>query len=157
MMKALSVKQPWAGMIAAGLKTIETRTWATGYRGPILLVASKKPVYPGQVGQCSHCLQFSDRVEFDVIGADTRNVFCNICGKETGVTFFDASLSGRAQCIAELAECHVMSKLDEAAACCRIYPGAYSWVLENIRPLKPFEVKGQLGLFDVQLTNGVVL
>ena len=42
-MKALSIKQPWANMIAAGEKTIETRTWATPYRGRLLLVSSKRP------------------------------------------------------------------------------------------------------------------
>lgn len=40
---ALSVRQPWASMIADGDKTIETRTWATQWRGPILIVASQKP------------------------------------------------------------------------------------------------------------------
>ena len=42
-MKALSIKQPWANLIVAGKKTIETRTWATPYRGEILLVSSKSP------------------------------------------------------------------------------------------------------------------
>ena len=40
-MKALSVRQPWASMLVAGLKTIELRTWAVDYRGPIAIVASK--------------------------------------------------------------------------------------------------------------------
>jgi len=42
-MKALSVRQPWANLIAAGKKTIETRKWATDYRGQILIVSSKTP------------------------------------------------------------------------------------------------------------------
>ena len=42
-MKALSVKQPWANMIASGEKTIEVRTRATKYRGPLLIVSSLKP------------------------------------------------------------------------------------------------------------------
>lgn len=42
-MKALSLKQPWANMVAEGLKTIETRTWSVSYRGPLLIVSSKKP------------------------------------------------------------------------------------------------------------------
>jgi len=40
-MKALSVRQPWANMIAVGLKKIEVRTWRTKYRGNILICASK--------------------------------------------------------------------------------------------------------------------
>lgn len=42
-MKALSVKQPWAELIARGEKTIEVRDWATKHRGPLLIVASKRP------------------------------------------------------------------------------------------------------------------
>lgn len=38
---ALSVKQPWAALIVAGLKTVEIRTWATRVRGPVLVHASK--------------------------------------------------------------------------------------------------------------------
>jgi hypothetical protein len=45
-MKCLSVKQPWANLIASGRKTIETRTWPTGYRGDLLIVASKSPPIP---------------------------------------------------------------------------------------------------------------
>ncbi|MCK4783342.1 MAG: ASCH domain-containing protein [Desulfobacteraceae bacterium] len=46
-MKALSIKQPYASLIAIGKKTIETRTWATNYRGKLLIVSSKKPVEKG--------------------------------------------------------------------------------------------------------------
>lgn len=39
--KGLSLKQPWAEMLISGRKRIETRTWATRYRGPLLICASK--------------------------------------------------------------------------------------------------------------------
>lgn len=42
-MKAISVKQPWAGYIASGEKTIETRSWKTSFRGELLIVSSKHP------------------------------------------------------------------------------------------------------------------
>ena len=42
-MKALSVKQPWAGYIASGMKPIETRSWQTNYRGYLLICSSLKP------------------------------------------------------------------------------------------------------------------
>jgi hypothetical protein len=38
--KALSLKQPWLSWIIQGRKTIETRTWRTNYRGPVLLCSS---------------------------------------------------------------------------------------------------------------------
>ena len=42
-MKALSLRQPWASLIANGRKTIETRTWRTHYRGPLAIHASARP------------------------------------------------------------------------------------------------------------------
>ena len=42
MMKALSLWQPWAGMVAAGLKPVDTRTWPTSYRGELAIHATVK-------------------------------------------------------------------------------------------------------------------
>lgn len=38
-MKALTIKQPWAWAILAGLKDIENRTWSTKFRGRVLVHA----------------------------------------------------------------------------------------------------------------------
>lgn len=40
-MKALTVCQPYAELIARGLKPIENRTWPTLYRGPLAIHAGK--------------------------------------------------------------------------------------------------------------------
>ena len=49
-MKAISLKQPWANLVASGRKTIETRTWSTKYRGKILIVSPKSPANLGPTG-----------------------------------------------------------------------------------------------------------
>lgn len=41
-MKALTLIQPWASLITEGIKTIETRSWSTKYRGPLAIHAGKK-------------------------------------------------------------------------------------------------------------------
>lgn len=41
-MKAITIHQPWAGLIAIGAKRFETRGWKTNYRGPIAIHGSKK-------------------------------------------------------------------------------------------------------------------
>lgn len=46
-MKALSIKQPWASLIAHGIKDIENRTWRTHFRGKIYIHASAKPATKG--------------------------------------------------------------------------------------------------------------
>ena len=41
-MKVITIKQPWATLIAKGYKKYEFRTWKTKYRGDILIHAGKK-------------------------------------------------------------------------------------------------------------------
>jgi hypothetical protein len=107
-MKALSIQQPWANMIASGDKSIETRTWKTNHRGPLLIVSSKTP---------------------------------------------DIAPAGYAIAVAELVDCRPMSVLDEPAARCRKYDGAFAWVLDNVHRIEPFPVRGQPGLFDVEMES----
>lgn len=110
LIKAISVKQPWANLIASGEKTIETRTWATEYRGEVLIVSSKTPaIHP----------------------------------------------AGFAIAIVKLVDCRPMVRRDEMAACCPVYEGAFSWVLRDIKRIKPFPVRGQLGLYDVELPTDI--
>lgn len=42
-MKIISIRQPWASLIVTGAKDVENRTWATGYRGPVLIQSSQRP------------------------------------------------------------------------------------------------------------------
>lgn len=39
-MKALSLWEPWAGLVAAGIKTVETRSWTTNHRGELAIAAT---------------------------------------------------------------------------------------------------------------------
>ena len=40
-MKAITLTQPWATLVAIGAKRIETRSWSTNYRGPLAIHAAK--------------------------------------------------------------------------------------------------------------------
>lgn len=40
-MKTISIQQPWASLLAEGIKTVELRGWSTDYRGLLLVRASK--------------------------------------------------------------------------------------------------------------------
>lgn len=111
-MKVITIKEPYSTLILEGKKTIETRTWKTYHRGPILLHCSKSP---------------------------------------------KSKLSGCIFAVADLVRIKPMTKYDEKKACCEIYPGAYSWFLENIRPTELKEIKGNLGLwnFDCELREKI--
>jgi len=46
-MKAISIKQPWASLIATGVKTREIRAWTTEHRGSLLICSSRQPIIDG--------------------------------------------------------------------------------------------------------------
>lgn len=41
-MKLISLWEPWASLMAIGAKKIETRSWATSYRGWLAIHAAKR-------------------------------------------------------------------------------------------------------------------
>ncbi|MEN6356596.1 MAG: ASCH domain-containing protein [Armatimonadota bacterium] len=106
-MKALSVKQPAANKIASGEKTVELRTWPTKYRGPVLIVSSKRP---------------------------------------------DIEPAGCALAIVDIADCQPMRQEHVASACCgQLYPECFAWILTNVQKIKPFPMRGSLGLYEVDI------
>lgn len=130
-MKALSVKQPWAALIASGRKTIETRTWKTSYRGPLLIVSSKKPdkyYNPSRAG-----------------------------GYALTMEEWACCVYGCTVCIVHLVDCRPMTEADEEAAGCAVYDGAMSWVLWEPRSTPHLPVRGMPGLFEVAGPVGVQL
>lgn len=47
-MKVLTVCQPYASLIMGGTKRVENRTWATQYRGPLLIHAGRAKTWMGE-------------------------------------------------------------------------------------------------------------
>lgn len=115
-MKALSLAQPFASLVARGEKTIETRRWPTSHRGPLLICAALRP-WPAPPGY------------------DGPPV--------------DSLPRGVALCFVRVVDCRPMTRADEAAACCALYPDAWAWELEEIVPIDPFPVRGRQRLFNV--------
>lgn len=68
-MKALTLTQPWATLVAIGAKRIETRNWSTGYRGELAIHAAKG--FPRRARDCCN-LTFFSRVLEQVPGVDYR-------------------------------------------------------------------------------------
>ncbi len=61
---------------------------------------------------------------------------------------------GVALAVVAVVGCKMMDKSHEHEAHCELYPRARAWILDNIRLIeKPFPVKGQLGIFDVDITD----
>jgi hypothetical protein len=91
---ALSIKQPWAGLVVLGIKTIEVRRWATSRRGTVLIHAARidddrpegwdllpadwsRPKLPrgGIIGQADlqECISYRDAATFAADAPRHRN------------------------------------------------------------------------------------
>lgn len=53
-MKAITLHQPWASLMAAGIKTIETRSSPTAYRGPLAIHAGKQMAFDDYLLELLH-------------------------------------------------------------------------------------------------------
>jgi len=109
--------------VIRGLKTIETRTWRTSYRGPLLIVASTTAV---------------SKSDYAVI-IDRLPHYVNPPGLLP---------RGAAIGVVDLVEIHPMTQADVNEALCPLYPRAYAWTLENPRSITPIPMKGKLNVYD---------
>ena len=151
-MKALSLTQPWATLVAIGAKRIETRSWQTKYRGPLAIHAAKGwPV----------------RNEMLCRAEPFRSAFLSRgeVAYAQGATF----PKGYIIAVVELVDCvsipcrrwgmvddtHAgvlfdVPPLEPELSFGDYTPGRYAWVLRNPRLLAtPIPCKGRLGLFEV--------
>lgn len=72
-MKLITLHQPWASLVALGIKKYETRHWETNYRGPLLIHAAKRDIKAKEFGMACRFLsaeQVGDIVEhaYDNLG-----------------------------------------------------------------------------------------
>ncbi len=126
-MKALTIKQPWADLIIAGIKDIENRTWKTSYRGRVLIHTSKSPCSRGDL-EAYPLPALAGHIEIS---------------KYSPSQFTGGAIIGSV----ELVDC-VMNHPSEWAE-----KGVYNWILADpVKFEKPIlDIKGMLGLWDYKV------
>lgn len=131
-MKAITISQPFASLIANGEKWIENRTWATQFRGLIAIHA----------GSGSQYLLKSELKKYTLgcVVAVGRLSAC--CTK--GSIDNSAITNGRLV----IPGTKVSWKM---AAEHRHCEGPYCWVLENVKPIEPVEVPGAQRLWKLPI------
>jgi hypothetical protein len=88
-MKAISLHQPWASLIALEEKTYESRSWKTPYRGPLAIHAAKRPVSPSRVNKMivttieDHHLRFPEDLPRGAVLCIVELIDCIICSRDT--------------------------------------------------------------------------
>ncbi len=135
-MKVLSLLQPWATLVVSGAKQIETRSWSTAYRGPLLIHASK-----GKAGEI-----FANEPPFKKHIADFKQLpFGYIIGK---VILTDVLRIGTGTL--SYASDEIMNKLTmEEKAFGDYTPGRFAWLLQEPLVFKtPIGAKGSLTLWE---------
>jgi activating signal cointegrator 1 len=136
--RMLSLWQPWASLVATGIKQVETRHWPTNYRGLIAIHAAKRPV----------C-----RTGHELISAVGGSI------PDGMVVSYGAIVA-----VARLRYCTQMAVNNEQQAYCylpsgeRFYPsvteelcgnwddGRYAWFLEDVKSVDPIYTRGMQGI-----------
>ncbi len=126
-MKAISLWQPWASLMAMGLKKIETRHWATKHRGPLLIHAAKKGV-----GWPSRGIQ-------SAFGPN--------------IPFPKSLPLGKILCKVDLIDCREITKRNCPKLPESEYgdytPGRFMWITESLENFDPIPFRGNQGFFNV--------
>jgi hypothetical protein len=150
-MKALTLRQPWATLVAIGAKTIETRPWATSYRGPLAIHAAKG--FPKEARD----LLWKD---FDFYAAfrPDHAAALKLAGVRLVPNAAACAVSGQLPLGSVVATCRLVSIIvtsritalsDQERAFGDYSPGRYAWILEDVKPLAvPIPAKGALSLWE---------
>lgn len=128
-MKVITIKQPFATLIAEGLKEYEFRTWKTSYRGEILIHAGK--------GVDKKAME-----RFKYLNLEYPSGCIIAKATITDCVYVDDALKEELQ------------KKDD-----KVYYGVinkdsnwdgYGFKLENIEKISPIEIKGKLSLWNYE-------
>ena len=160
-MRILTLTQPYASLIAIGAKKIETRSWATSYRG---LIAIHAAIGLGPVGGATGLRRLCR--DNDAFWQVLRGWITDINGSPMEPA--EALPRGAIVAVAYLAGCPRMDvfqalqprRFIDAAGCVWNFPltdqerafgdyspGRYAWLLAEVRPLRtPLPWRGAQGL-----------
>jgi hypothetical protein len=137
-MKALTISQPFASLIASGEKWIENRRWPTSYRGELAIHAGKG-------------LQYLDKEELaeypsSCVIAVAKLVAC--VTHEAIRAKAHAHSSERNLAIPGTSKTWVETFLDPHTE------GPWCWILEDVRTIEHVPMRGAQGLWTVSLAAG---
>lgn len=140
--RALSLWEPWASLMATGAKTIETRHWPMSYRGPLLICAAKRRVLR-DLWDDLDCSSFQQGL-------------MELFPEDRPVLPGDLNF-GHAVALVDLVNCVPTGvpladdQIGTDAPFGNFGPGRFGFVTRRLRRIRPFPVTGQQGFFSVEL------
>lgn len=172
-MKVLSLWQPWATLVAIGVKRIETRSWRTNYRGPLAIHAAGKwnvelarlcltdPFWSVLKAVCDQPVYYRSGNALP-LGAIVAVGRLEDCWRVERIAAADANRTPEldASCAATLrhwghSEAVIADALrpmlsDQERAFGDYSAGRFGWFLRDMKALeRPIPMKGRQGLFEV--------
>jgi hypothetical protein len=151
-MKVLSLLQPWASLVVMGKKQIETRSWNSTYRGPLLIHASCGKYY-GKTNRikcrdlCMDNIWFNEYItarDYDALpfGAIIGQVNLIETVKTDKILF----------CNSFRTKGHRWELTDEELAFGDYTEGRYGWLFSDaVKFDEPLPAKGEIILWDYDL------
>lgn len=124
-MKVISIKEPFATLIKENIKTIETRSWKTNYRGEIYIHASKtnhKNLKP-ELNNLTKNLKMNN----GNIIAKANLIDCLYIDKN----FLKKIKNNKTEYL-----------------CGEYKEGRYAWILKDIEQIPPIPAKGKLNIWN---------
>ena len=134
-MKAVSLTQPWATLVATGAKKLETRSWRTYHQGPLLIHAASR--FPNAARALCYTEPFAETLQ----RAGYHEAFELPIGAIVGIVTLNGCIStGEALVGIDPAE-HAFGDYGT---------GRFAWQLTQAAQLvQPIPFKGALGLWTV--------
>jgi activating signal cointegrator 1 len=147
-MKAISLLQPWATLVAIGAKRVETRSWSTSYRGMLAIHASagKQDYMSIRMTEPYCSALYGQPVPFGKIVA-----VCELIAVREIRFDPDKFVGWEWRNKAGRTRLHELTEQERAFGDYR--PGRWAWLLDNIKRLdQPVPAKGKLGLWEWDVT-----
>lgn len=137
-MKAITLTQPWATLVAIGAKRIETRSWSTSYRGPIAIHAAKG--FPRWARELARSKEFLNAPQVTALLADGFEY-------PRGVVIATCNL---VRCVeTDLIERYVQPFTEQERSFGDYSPRRFGFLLEGVEVLsEPIPATGALGLWE---------
>jgi hypothetical protein len=139
-MRAITLWQPWATLIAIGAKRIETRSWSTSYRGPLAIHAAKTIDHLGLLAR--------DPFWRVLINAE----YWNPSDFPLGAIVATCNLRQ----IIKITELNSSRLSEQDRAFGDYSPGRFAWMLDDIvKVVPPIPARGRQGLwhFEFEVTG----
>lgn len=134
--KVISLWQPWASLVAYGIKVEETRTWKTTHRGPLAIHAAKRTA------------------QYKFIARDAPELH-KLCTGVFGANYAKALPRGAVVGKVNLVECirtEDWEPSDVSRICGDFRPGRFAWLFNHPRKIQPpILLRGQQNIWEESL------